>query len=103
MIGRLCNQYLKVPKCEIFDRSDFHDIYTIKSLREGDFGVKIIFFFNFGVHLGPRNSLCYAQSNFKNAVPSKHAEHTHQVLMLTPEHMGQELLHSLSNEHTHQN
>ncbi len=37
---------LKVPKCEIFHRSDFHDFYTIKSPREGDFGVKIIFFFN---------------------------------------------------------
>jgi hypothetical protein len=23
---------LKVPKCEIFHRSDFHDFYTIKSL-----------------------------------------------------------------------
>jgi hypothetical protein len=23
---------LKVPKCEIFDRSDFNDFYTIKSL-----------------------------------------------------------------------
>ncbi len=33
--------YLKVPKCEIFDRSDFHDFYPIKSLWEGDFGVKI--------------------------------------------------------------
>jgi hypothetical protein len=32
---------LKVPKCEIFDCSDIHDFYTIKSLREGDFGVKI--------------------------------------------------------------
>ncbi len=32
---------LKVPKCEIFDRSDFPDFYTIKSRREGDFGVKI--------------------------------------------------------------
>jgi hypothetical protein len=32
---------LKVPKCEIFDRSDFHDFYTIKSLWEGNFGVKI--------------------------------------------------------------
>ena len=34
---------LKVPKCEIFDRSDFHDFYPIKSLPvwEGDFGVKI--------------------------------------------------------------
>ncbi len=25
----------------IFDRSDFPDFYTIKSLRVGDFGVKI--------------------------------------------------------------
>jgi hypothetical protein len=32
---------LKVPKHEIFDRSDFPDFYTIKSLRMGDFGVKI--------------------------------------------------------------
>jgi hypothetical protein len=31
----------KVPKCEIFDRLDFPDFYTIKSLCEGDFGVKI--------------------------------------------------------------
>jgi hypothetical protein len=26
---------LKVPKCEIFDLSGFHDFYTIKSQREG--------------------------------------------------------------------
>jgi hypothetical protein len=32
---------LKVPKREIFDRSDFLDFYTIKSLHVGDFGVKI--------------------------------------------------------------
>jgi hypothetical protein len=32
---------LKVPKCEIFDSSDFSDFYTMKSLRVGDFGVKI--------------------------------------------------------------
>jgi hypothetical protein len=30
-----------VPKREIFDRSDFPDFYTMKSLRLGDFGVKI--------------------------------------------------------------
>ncbi len=30
-----------MPKREIFDRSDFDDFYTIKSLCEGDFGVKI--------------------------------------------------------------
>jgi hypothetical protein len=35
---------LQVTKCEIFDRSDFHDFYTIKSPGEGDFGVKIICF-----------------------------------------------------------
>jgi hypothetical protein len=34
------NRSLKVPKREIFDRSDFPDFYTIKSLRVGDFGVK---------------------------------------------------------------
>ncbi len=50
--------YLKVPKCDIFDRSDFHDFYSLKSLREDDFGVKIQVFFTkyLGVHLGPRNS-----------------------------------------------
>ncbi len=32
---------LKVPKREIFDHSDFPDFYTMKSLRVGDFGVKI--------------------------------------------------------------
>jgi hypothetical protein len=32
---------LKVPKREIFDRSDFPDFFTIKSLRVGDFGIKI--------------------------------------------------------------
>ncbi len=32
---------LKVPMCEILDRSDFDDFYTIKSLWGGDFRVKI--------------------------------------------------------------
>ncbi len=36
-----CSSDLKVPKREIFDCSDFPDFYTIKSLRVGDFGVKI--------------------------------------------------------------
>ncbi len=35
------NHYLKVPKREIFDRSDFPVFYTMKSLRVGDCGVKI--------------------------------------------------------------
>jgi hypothetical protein len=37
---------LKVPKREIFDRSDFPDFYTIKCLHVGDFGVKIKIFKN---------------------------------------------------------
>jgi hypothetical protein len=32
---------LKVPECEILDRSDFYDFYTIKPFRVGDFGAKI--------------------------------------------------------------
>jgi hypothetical protein len=40
--------HLKVPKCEIFDRSDFPDFYTIKSSWVGDLVVKILtYFFNF--------------------------------------------------------
>jgi hypothetical protein len=38
--GRYNIPLLKVPKCEIFDRSDFYEFYTLKS-QEGDFGVKI--------------------------------------------------------------
>ncbi len=34
-----------MPKCEIFDNSDFDDFYTIKSLWGGDFWVKIKVFF----------------------------------------------------------
>jgi hypothetical protein len=38
---------LKVPKREIFDRSDFPDFYTIKSSWVGDLLVKILtFYFN---------------------------------------------------------
>ncbi len=38
-----------MPKCEIFDNSDFDDFYTIKSLwgGGGDFWVKIKVFFIF--------------------------------------------------------
>jgi hypothetical protein len=31
---------LKVPKCEIFDCSDFDDFYTIKSLCRATLGLK---------------------------------------------------------------
>ncbi len=40
-LTRMLSLFLKVPNCEIFDRSDFPDFYTIKSLRVGDFRVKI--------------------------------------------------------------
>ena len=40
--------WLKVPKCEIFDRSDFYYFYTIKPFWIDDFGVKILtYFFKF--------------------------------------------------------
>jgi hypothetical protein len=38
--GKYCLS-LKVPKCEIFDRSDIDDFYTTTSLCEDDFEVKI--------------------------------------------------------------
>jgi hypothetical protein len=39
---------LKVPKCEILDRSDFHYFYTIKPFWVEDFEVKILtYYFNF--------------------------------------------------------
>jgi hypothetical protein len=42
------NSDLKVPKREIFDRSDFSDFYTIKSSWVGDLVVKILtYYFNF--------------------------------------------------------
>ncbi len=53
-----------MPKCEIIDRSDFLDFYTLKSPWEGDFRVNYLFIY-LGVHLWPRNSYAYAQSNFK--------------------------------------
>ncbi len=60
-------QNLKVPKREIFDRSDFPDFYTIKSpLRVGDFGVKIKKNLKkyLGVHLGVKSSLCVCSVYF---------------------------------------
>ncbi len=36
---------LKMPKREIFDRSDFPDLYTIKSSWVGDLVVKILTYF----------------------------------------------------------
>ncbi len=55
-----------MPKREIFDRSDFPDFYTIKSLRVGDFGVKIKKNLKkyLGVHLGVQSSLCVCSVYF---------------------------------------
>ncbi len=49
-----------MPKREIFDSSDFPDFYTMKSLRVGDFGVKIIkkMYKYLGVHLGVQSAQC---------------------------------------------
>ena len=75
----------KVPKCEIFDRSDFRDFYTIKSRREGDFGVKIKKFKQ--IFRGPFGAAKFLMRMLsiilRSAFPSKHAEHTHQGLMRT--------------------
>ncbi len=61
----LTNVGLKVPKREIFDRSDFPDFHTIKSLRVGDFGAKIKKFKKYlGVHLGVQSSLCVCSVYF---------------------------------------
>jgi hypothetical protein len=59
LLDKIVGHSLKVPKREIFDRSDFPDFYTMKSLRVGDFGVKIKKNFNkyLGVQLGVQSSL----------------------------------------------
>jgi hypothetical protein len=73
-----------VPKCEIFHRSDFNDFYTMKSLWEGDFGVKIKKIIIFRGSFGAAKFLTHMLSLIlRSAVPSKHAEHTHQGLMRT--------------------
>jgi hypothetical protein len=42
------NYTYKVPKCEIFDRSDFPDFYTIKSSWVGDLVLQILaYYLNF--------------------------------------------------------
>jgi hypothetical protein len=47
-LHKLCHNSLKVPKREIFDRSDSPDFYTIKSSWVGDLLVKILtYYFNF--------------------------------------------------------
>jgi hypothetical protein len=54
---------LKVPKCEIFDNTDYDDFYTIKSLWWGDFWVKIkVFFYIFRGSFGAAKFLTYMLS-----------------------------------------
>ncbi len=74
-----------MPKCEIFDRSDFPDFYTIKSHPEGDFGVKIKNFKQiFRGLIGAAKFLMRMLSIIlRSAFSSKHAEHTRQGLMRT--------------------
>jgi hypothetical protein len=58
-----------VPKCEIFDRLDFPDFYTIKSSWVGDLVVKILtYYFNF-------------EGAKPHLVSDAHAEHTRKELM----------------------
>jgi hypothetical protein len=46
--GLISRRLLKVPKCEILDRSDFHYFYTIKPFRVDNFVVKILtYYFHF--------------------------------------------------------
>jgi hypothetical protein len=50
-----------MPKCEIFDRPDFYDFYTIKSLWGGrggtTLGLKLKNLKKYlGVHAGPQNA-----------------------------------------------
>jgi hypothetical protein len=46
--SKMLKQILKVPKCDIFDSSDFIDFYTIKSSWVGESVVKILTcYFNF--------------------------------------------------------
>jgi hypothetical protein len=75
--------YLKVRKCEIFDHSDFHDFYTIKSLRKSDFGVKTknVKKILRGPFWATKVLMRMLSLILRSAVPSKHAEHMQQGLM----------------------
>jgi hypothetical protein len=71
---------LKVPKREIFDRSDFPDVYTIKSSWVGDVVIKILtYYFNFWGSYAAFSfrRACWAYASGTDA----YAQHTHQFLM----------------------
>jgi hypothetical protein len=81
---------LKVPKCEIFHRSDFNDFTPWSLYGRATLGLKLkklknIFRGSFGAAKFLTRMLSLI---LRSAVPSKHAEHTHQGLMRT----GQELM-----------
>ncbi len=73
---------LKVPKCEIFDRSDFQDFYTIKPMWIGDFGAEIqTCYFNFWGSWAAFNFQCACWACA--SVPDAYAQCTHQFLTHT--------------------
>ncbi len=72
--------YLKVPKREIFDRSDFPNFYTIKSSSVGDLLVKILtYYFNFW---GSYAAFSFWRAYWAYASGTDaYAQHAHQFLM----------------------
>ncbi len=54
---------VKVPKCEIFNRSDFPDFYTIKSSWVGDLLVKILTYYLIFERAKP-HLVCDAQEEY---------------------------------------
>ncbi len=72
--------HLKVPKREMFDRSDFSDFNTIKSSWVGDLLVKILtYYFNFWGSYAAFSfwRACWAYASRTDA----YARHAHQFLM----------------------
>ena len=74
-----------MPKCEIFDCSDFDGFYTIKSLCKSDFGIKIKKFLlkYLGVQ-GCKVPYVYAQSIFKEVFLSLAQKIFFSVELLRP-------------------
>ncbi len=60
-----------MPKCEIFDRSDFPDFYTIKFSWVRDFGAIILTYYIILIFEGAKPHLVF----------DAHAEHTLKELM----------------------
>jgi hypothetical protein len=81
-----------VPKCENFDRSDFHNFYTIfPFFWEGDFVVKILtYYYNFWGSQASLSFWCASCMSIRvrswcvrsacTSVPYAHAQCTHQFL-----------------------